>query len=303
MANNPTSTSLSEGTITFCHSFSLITSIINIIFYILFIAFLIKNKQCSVMLIFSFQLSLSPLSNALTYIIPDELPENFKTDFKCHLKALLHIVSLLITSNMFFLYYFLNFVMFYNPLFANSNKLQIIAYTINWIVLGLFIGMNAPQTPVLAKLQICRYDTSKLVPIINSVYFGIMSALTVILFILIMCNVNKHIKKADDDDEINNYKRIVSYIFLIVLMVLVKFLSYFAKEGVTLDVLYIIDRVWENIAAMIIIALICIGKRGFGVLFCNKHQNTRKQVNQMIENEKIEETSLAVLDESSNSIF
>ena len=86
-------------------------------------------------------------------------------------------------------------------------------------------------------------------------------------------------------------------------MVLVKFLSYFAKEGVTLDVLYIIDRLWENIAAMIIIALICIGKRGFGVLFCNKHKNTRKQVTQMIENEKIGETNLADLNESSSSIF
>ena len=302
MANETNISALSEGTITFCHIFSLIISILNVIFYILFIAFLIKNKQCSIMLIFSFQLSLSPLTNALTYLIPNETSDNFKPDFKCHMKALLHIISLLLTSNMFFLYYFLNFVMFYNPLFANSNKIQIIAYTINWIVMGVFIGINANQTPVVAKLNICRYDTNTLIPKVNAMYFGIMSALTLILFILIMCNVNKHIKKADDDDEINNYKSIVRYIFLIVLMVLVKFLSYFAKEGVTLDALYIIDRVWENIIAMIIISLICIGKKGFGVLFCKKRQNNQKELSKIIEDKTVE-TSLAVLDESSSSIF
>ena len=255
------------------------------------------------MLIFSFQVSLSPLTNALTYLIPNEPPETFKTDFKCHMKALLHIISLLLTSSMFFLYYFLNFVMLYNPLFANSNTIQIIAYTINWIVMVVFIGINANQTPVLAKLNICRYDTHTLIPKVNAIYIGIMSALTFLFFILIVCHVNKHIKKADDDEEINNYKSIIRYIFLIAFIVIVKFLSYVVKEGVTLDVLYIIDRVWENIVATIIISLICIGKKGFGVLFCTKKQKNIKKLTQRIEDIKAGETSLVVPDENSSSII
>ena len=230
---------------------------------------------------------------------PDEPEETFKADLKCRMKALLHIISLLLTSNMFLVYYFLNYALFYNPLFANSNKIQIIAYIVNWIVMGIFIELNINQTPVLAKLNICRYDTNTLIPKINAIYFGIMSLLTLVLFILIVCNVNKHIKTADDDEEINNYKSIVRYIILIVLMVLVKFLSYFAKEGVTLDVLYIIDRVWENTAATIIISLICIGKKGFGVLFCKRKQNNKKDLTQIIEDENIKETSLVSFDSSS----
>lgn len=247
------------------------------------------------MIIFSFHLSLAPLTNALTYIIP----QDSINDFKCRMKALLHIISLLLTSNMFFLYYFLNFIMFYNPSCVNSNKLQITVYVVNWIIMAVFIGINAMQTPVLGQLNICRYDTSSLIPLINTGYLGVVSGLTLLLFILLMCNIKKFIQKGDDDDEINNYKGIIRYIFLIVLMVLIKLLSYFAKEGVTVDVFYIIDRVCENIVAWIIIVLICIGKKGFYILFCSKRKINKIDLTQIINKEKTGEINLIMLDSDS----
>lgn len=107
------------------------------------------------------------------------------------------------------------------------------------------------------------------------------------MFFMIMCSINKSIEMMDDENEIKNYKGIVRYIFLIVVMVFVKCFSYFAKEEITSDLLYIVDRTWENVALIIVLVVICIGKRGFGVVFCNGLKENRESLGltELIDNE------------------
>ena len=254
---------LSSSIKTFCYIFSLIISIIQIPFIILTIILFISNKKKSLMTSFSIQLTVAPLCNCLSYLLPYQAPTEKDSTIICRIQAVTHILSFLITANMLFIYYLLNLLMFIKPSLAISKIISGLIYLINWIILITLGIFNYLQHPVKGKLDVCRYNTKALMPTINTFYSGFIMFATFVAFIAIQINVGIRIKGSLQEKEIEAYKMIRYYFIFIIFMALVKALSYFLKEGKAADAFYLIDRVWENLTSLLLMLTLVIGKKGF----------------------------------------
>lgn len=254
---------LSQSIIDFCYIFSLIISIIQIPFIILTIILFISNKKKSLMTSFSIQLTVAPLCNCISYLLPFQNPKENPTSIICKIQSVTHILSFLITVNMLFIYYLLNLLMFMKPSLAISKLIGGLMYSINWIILITLGIFNYLQQPIKGKLDVCRYDTGAIIPMINTFYSGFIMFATVAVFVVIQINVCIRIKGSLEEREIEAYKMIRYYFVFIIFMVLVKVLSYFLKEGKGADAFYLIDRVWENLTSLLLMLTLVIGKKGF----------------------------------------
>ena len=253
---------LSQSIIDFCYIFSLIISIIQIPFIILTIILFISNKKKSLMTSFSIQLTVAPLCNCISYLLPFQNPDQ-NLSVICKIQSVTHILSFLITVNMLFIYYLLNLLMFIKPSLAISKLISGLIYSINWIILITLGIFNYLQRPIKGKLNVCRYDTGAIIPTINTFYSGFIMFATIVVFVVIQINVCIRIKDSLEEREIEAYKMIRYYFVFIIFMVLVKVLSYFLKEGKGADAFYLIDRVWENLTSLLLMLTLVIGKKGF----------------------------------------
>ena len=153
--------------------------------------------------------------------------------------------------------------MFIKPSLAISKLISGLIYLINWIILITLGIFNYLQQPIKGKLDVCRYDTGAIIPMINTFYSGFIMFATVVAFVVIQINVCIRIKGSLEEREIEAYKMIRYYFVFIIFMVLVKVLSYFLKEGKGADAFYLIDRVWENLTSLLLMLTLVIGKKGF----------------------------------------
>lgn len=259
-----TSTSpLSQTVINFCHIFSVIIAIIQIPLLIIIILLRTINKNKTEMTSFSIQLTIAAISNGISYLFPYYNPE-IQVTFICKMQALIHILSFIMTVNMLCIYYLLNLLMFVNPIILTYNNAFVIIYLVHWLSTLVLGGFNYFGKPIAGKLEICRYDTNDIMPLVNTIYSSVVLFVTFVLFIIIQIIVCKKIKNASLKEETERYKNVIQYFIIVIMIVLIKVLSYFLKEKQSaMNVFYLVDRVWENLTSLLLIITLVIGKKGF----------------------------------------
>ena len=133
---------------------------------------------------FSIQLTVAPLCNCISYLLPFQNPDQ-NLSVICKIQSVTHILSFLITVNMLFIYYLLNLLMFIKPSLAISKLISGLIYSINWIILITLGIFNYLQRPIKGKLNVCRYDTGAIIPTINTFYSGFIMFATIVVFVVI----------------------------------------------------------------------------------------------------------------------
>ena len=250
--------------IKFCHIYSLTISIMQIPLFIIIILLLNINKNRSAMRAFSIQLTIAAICNVSSYFLPYYKPEENDITLICRLQALLHILSFIMTINMLCIYYLLNVLMFVNPILLTSNAFYVLIYLAHWLATLLLGGFNYLGKPIAGKLNVCRYDTHDTMPFVNTIYSFIILFLTLVFFLIIQIKVCKRMKDSLTKKEAQSYKNVIHYFIIVIIIVLIKFLSYFLKEHQkAMNVFYLIDRVWENLTSLLLIITLVIGKKGF----------------------------------------
>ena len=260
-----TELTLSPIVIKFCCVYSLTVSIIQIPLFIIIILLNI-NKNKSAMRAFSIQLTIAAICNVSSYFLPYYNP-NEKDTLICRFQALIHILSFIMTINMLCIYYLLNVLMFVNPSLLISNAFYVLIYLTHWLATLLLGGFNYLGKPIAGKLNVCRYNTDDIMPFVNTIYSFVILFLTLVFFFIIQIKVCKRMKDSLTKKEAQSYKNVIHYFVIVIIIVLIKFLSYFLKEHqdyqVAMNVFYLIDRVWENLTSLLLIITLVIGKKGF----------------------------------------
>lgn len=168
------------------------------------------------------------------------------------------------TINMLCIYYLLNVLMFVYPGLLTSNAFYVLIYMAHWLATLLLGGFNYLENPIAGKLNVCRYDTHNIMPFVNTIYSFVILFLTLVFFLIIQIKVCKRMKDSLTKKEAQSYKNVIHYFVIVIIIVLIKFLSYFLKEHQdAMNVFYLIDRVWENLTSLLLIITLVIGKKGF----------------------------------------
>ena len=255
---------ISEITVTACKLFSQIISALCMPFLLLAIILFFHRRRTNHMVLFSLQFSFACFLNAVNYLLPYEEPENKESvSVMCRIQSLIHILSLLLTLNMLFIYYLLNFMIFDYTKLALSRSTHRIIYIINWLLMIGFTILNLMDPPNKTRLKYCRYDKEATCRKINTIYSIVLIVVITILFILIQCKVTQKIRVEDNENLLGNLKNIRWFFLFIISMILVKVFSYFFKEGHRQNFMFVMDRICENVTNFLLIIFVIIGKKGF----------------------------------------
>ena len=105
----------------FLLTYSFICLVLLVVVYIL----IFRRKKFSDMEIFSLQLSLALLLNAISYLLP------IQNKTLCNIQAVTHVFSVFYVFSLYFIYYLNNYLLFSNSSLLNSKKTKIIMYILN----------------------------------------------------------------------------------------------------------------------------------------------------------------------------
>ena len=256
---------ISAITVKSCKLFSQIISILCMPFLLIAIILFFYRRRKNHMVLFSLQFSFACFLNAVNYLLPYDEPASPDTaSWICRIQSLLHILSLLLTLNMLFIYYLLNFLIFDYTKVALSRTTHRIIYLINWLFMIGFTVLNLWGRPNKSRLEYCRYDSDEVCRTINTIYSIIIIVLITVFFVLIQCKVTQKIRVEDNELLLGNLKNIRWFFLFIISMILIKVFSYFFKE--TQDqknFMFVLDRICENVTNFLLILFVIIGKKGF----------------------------------------
>ena len=265
-------------------TYSIICLVLLVVVYIL----IFRRKNFSDMEIFSLQLSLAPLLNAISYLLPADL---------CKIQAVTHVFSVFCVFSLYFIYYLNNYLLFSNSSLLNSKKTKIRMYILNWLFILILALINYSNNDVEHNESkfLCRYPTDNLITIINIIYLVLMLLLGIILLYLIAKKIKKTVK-ANMNFEKNLYKNVINIFIMIVFIFTLNVLGFFLKLkkiGGERLIYEFIDRTLECIG-FLLVTVFLIGRNGFSELkqmfTCKKEQdyNTMNVLNTINDDEQIE---------------
>lgn len=314
--NNEPLFDISQNLVKFCFIFSLITSSIVGILLIFSFTLSIKkftSKKSSFLL---FQLSISCTFNCISYFFPYHQPPLKETGITnkdihilCKLQALFHVISLLFSVNLLFIYYLLNYIVLTKYNLATSKTFRHKIYISNLVIIFIFIIINVINLPCPTRLEVCRYYSDEIVFKIDEIYSLAIMVMITFLFILIEFKVEEQMKIVNDNMLIENLKNARRFFWLIAIMVVIKTVSFFVKEEKKINWIFAIDRVCENLSVMSILIFVAIGKQGFVECYklftCSSKNNQidEKSVSTLVEEEKEETQRVEQISEDSSSNF
>lgn len=259
-----------------CDIISTIYAVIMFILFIILVIITIKQRTFTVKQVFSFNLGIVCVINAISFLMPDpELSANENLIDKsnnpmCLVKALFHVGTIIGSVNITFLCYFLFLVEISNKMFWERCCFQTICYIVNWIIIGLFIVFFAFYDLELNKLECCRFQLGQAAPTTSIVYSAVLIVLTFIEYFLLRYKVKQIISKPQFDEIARTrFKNALNYFIIVVLLTLFKLISFCLKQFNFIG-LEVADRIIEHLYGIAFFVLFGIGTENIYLLICPK---------------------------------
>ena len=271
----PTNTNPFSFWIKFLTTFSTVNSVTSTLLVLLMLIIIIIKKERTIFTSYSIQLGIFSLLNICSYFLPlFQLP--FITN-PCLCQAFLHIISLNLLMNMFFVYFLIIYVSLNPKININSVGYQLCFFLPNLFIVSIFAFFYFRLEPLSNNFSTCRFQTNEYVSIINYVYAYLILLACVRMVFLIKKNVRQTFKGNDPYLIRTKFIKMLRYLFLVILFNLAKLISIMYSNTLVIG---IANRVLEHFMIKLLLIFFGIGIKSLIGCLCQRKVKKNTDVNQ-----------------------